>query len=83
MKKSEVGGIIGRSIRFSGLDKVPWGFIQERITSDMRRPKPHTEEATIMFMMIPCGFISLITMRTVEKWLGMGLLGGKGRKSLS
>lgn len=83
MKECEIGRIVGTCIGLSGLDKVPWCFIKECVARDMGRAKSHTEEATIMFVVVPGGLISLITMRTIEEGLWIGSLFPQGRKSMS
>jgi hypothetical protein len=68
---------------FSGLDKVPLGFVKERITRQSWAAEAHTEEAPTMVMVIPRGFVTLITLCAKEKWLSVARGVTDGRESLT
>lgn len=67
MKKGEVGSIVLVGVCLSGLNEVPLGFIEERIASDVRATEAHTEEASTVVMVVPCGFVALIALCAKEK----------------
>jgi hypothetical protein len=56
----EVGGVL-----FSGLNKVPFGFTEEGITSDIGGSEAHTEEAAVVGAMEPGRLVTEITVLAV------------------